>query len=257
MYSARAVRDRRAESAARRSGQALRIRGRFGFRQGGAALTSLLVTPETPAADLSVVQDFVADYLAEDEVLAAARARGVALGCEPISPGSGAALRFLASSLRARAVVEVGSGAGVSGLWLLRGMLGEGVLTSIDFDPENQRAARKALAEAGVAAGRARLITGRGLDVLPRLTDGGYDLVFVESGWVDYASYLEEGLRLLRDGGVLAFGNLLRIAAAGGTQEEHAGLRQLTEVIRVDPRLVPFLLPFGEGLLIAAKRDVQ
>jgi len=85
--------------------------------------------------------------------------------------GAGAALRFLAATLQARAVVEVGTGAGVSGLCLLAGMAPDGVLTSIDIEPEHQRAARRAFTEAGTTAGRMRLIMGQALDVLPRLTD--------------------------------------------------------------------------------------
>src|SRR5215475_89131 len=116
----------------------------------------------------------------EDEVMTTARARAAELGCVPIGPGGGAALRLLATMISARAVVEVGTGAGVSGVWLLRGMRADGVLTSVDVEAEHQRHARDTFAAAGVAPGRVRLITGRALEVLPRLTDGGYDLVLLD-----------------------------------------------------------------------------
>ena len=96
----------------------------------------------------------------------------------PIGSGGGAALRFLASLLEARAVVEIGTGTGVSGLWLLRGMRPDGVLTTVDIEAEHQRLAKEAFTEAGIPPQRARMITGAALDVLPRLTDGHYDLVF-------------------------------------------------------------------------------
>lgn len=67
-------------------------------------------------------QQYIEEWLAEDELLLSARRRGAELGAVPIGAGGGAALRFLAASLNARAVVEIGTGAGVSGLWLLRGM---------------------------------------------------------------------------------------------------------------------------------------
>src|SRR5450631_709496 len=86
-------------------------------------------------------------------------------------PGGGAALRFLAALLDARAVVEIGTGCGVSGVWLLRGMHPEGVLTTIDVEGEHQRLAKQTYAEAGIATNRVRLISGPALDVLPRLTD--------------------------------------------------------------------------------------
>ena len=94
------------------------------------------------AEDLSALYAHVEGYLAEDDVLLAARAEADRLGCTPVGPGAGAGLRFLAAAIGARAVVEVGTGSGVSGLWLLRGMAVDGVLTSIDVDPEIQRAAR-------------------------------------------------------------------------------------------------------------------
>ena len=82
-------------------------------------------------------------------------------------PAVGATLRFLATAIAARAVVEIGTGCGSSGLWLLRGMRPGGVLTSVDTEPEYHRLARKSFGQAGFAANQARLILGRALDVLP------------------------------------------------------------------------------------------
>ena len=82
-------------------------------------------------------------------------------------------LTFLASAIGAKAVVEVGTGTGVSGLCLLRGMHAEGVLTSVDLEAENQRLARDSFTEAGFAPQRFRLIAGAGLEVMPMLTDAG------------------------------------------------------------------------------------
>ena len=86
--------------------------------------------------------------MAEDDVLTAARARAEEVGVVPIGSGGGAALRFLASVLDARAVVEVGTGTGVSGLWLLRGMRSDGVLTTVDIEAEHQRLARQTFSDA-------------------------------------------------------------------------------------------------------------
>jgi predicted O-methyltransferase YrrM len=153
-------------------------------------------------------------------------------------------------------VVEVGTGAGVSGLWLLRGMAADGVLTSIDVEPEHQRAARQAFAAAGFSAGRTRLIMGQALDVLPRLTDSGYDLVFVDAVKTEYPRYLEHGVRLLRPGGVIAFDNVLwrgQVADPAHRDPATVALRDVARAVRDDERLVPVLLPLGNGLLAAAK----
>src|SRR3990170_3379995 len=99
------------------------------------------------------------EFVKEDEVLASARARAEEVGVAPIGSGTGATLQFLASVLEARAVVEIGTGTGVSGLWLLRGMRPEGVLTSVDTQAEHQRHAKQGFTEDGIASQRFRLIT--------------------------------------------------------------------------------------------------
>ncbi|MPZ65347.1 MAG: methyltransferase domain-containing protein [Pseudonocardiaceae bacterium] len=208
---------------------------------------------------MDAVRDYVEGYLAEDEVLATASERGHQLGCTPIAPGGGAALRFLAGALSARSVVEVGTGAGTSGLWLLRGMAADGVLTSIDVEPEHQRAARQTFLDAGFTASRFRLIMGQALEVLPRLTDGGYDLVFVDAAKPEYPRYLEAGVQLLRPGGVIAFDNVLwggRVADPAQRDPVTTALREVASMARDDEHLLPVLLPIGDGLLVAAKSSV-
>ncbi|MBX6769293.1 MAG: methyltransferase, partial [Actinomadura rubrobrunea] len=69
------------------------------------------------------------EYLPEDEALVNARRRGEEVGATPIGPAGGATLRFLAAVIDARTVVEIGTGCGVSGIWLLRGMRKDAVLT--------------------------------------------------------------------------------------------------------------------------------
>jgi predicted O-methyltransferase YrrM len=209
-----------------------------------------------PAAAFSAVREYMESLCTEDEVLATARERGQELGCPPIGPGGGAALRFLAGALAARAVVEIGTGAGVSGLCLLRGMAPDGVLTSIDVEPEHQRAARQAFTEAGFRPGRYRLIMGQALEVLPRLTDGGYDLVFVDAAKPEYPRYLEAGVRLLRPGGVIAFDNALwggRVADPSQRDPSSVALREVVATVYADASLVPLLLPVGDGLLLALR----
>jgi len=214
------------------------------------------VASDTPTIDSDALSAYVEGYLTEDDNIAAARARGVELGCAPITAGGGAALRFLATALRAKAVVEIGTGAGVSGLYLLRGMAPDGVLTSIDVDPEHQSAAKRAFAGAGMGPGRTRLIMGRALDVLPRLTEEAYDLLFVDAAKSEYPGYHEQGVRLLRPGGVIAFGSVLwsgHVANPARRDAETVALREVARAVREDERLVPVLLPLSDGLLVAAK----
>jgi predicted O-methyltransferase YrrM len=203
---------------------------------------------------------FTEAWLTEDDTLADARPKGSELGAVPIGSGGGAVLRFLAASIGARSVVEIGTGAGVSGTWLLRGMATDGVLTSIDLEAEHQRVARQTYANAGFAPSRVRLISGKALEVLPRLSDGAYDLVFVDAAKTEYADYLVEALRLLRPGGIVAFDNALwhgRVADTANRDADTIVLRELLRRVRDDERLVPLLLPSGDGLLAAVLQAPQ
>lgn len=165
---------------------------------------------------------------------------------------------MLAAAVGARTVVEVGTGTGVSGLYLLGGMPDDGVLTTIDVEPEHQRAARETFAEAGIRPNRTRLITGRALDVLPRLTDGAYDLVLLDADKRDFDAYLEQALRLLRPGGVLAVDNALwhdKVADPAQRDETTTAIREMGKRVRENERLVPAMLPTGDGLLVAVVRS--
>ena len=209
------------------------------------------LTAKETVAKGAVIEYDEAEYAVEDEPLLTARANAEELGgTEPVAPATGAALRFFATAIAARSVVEIGTGCGSSGVWLLRGMRPGGVLTSVDTEPEYHRLARKAFAQAGFATNQARLILGRALDVLPRLSDGAYDLVFCDADQASYPEYLIASLRLLRAGGIVVFNDTL--SPGPGPAED--GIRELAGIIRIDERLVPLLLPIAGGLLAAIKK---
>lgn len=200
---------------------------------------------------------YAEEFVTENEVIEDARRRGEELGATPVGNGAGVLLRLLAAAVKARSVVEVGTGAGTSGLWLLQGMPDDGILTTIDVDAEHQRAAKKAYAEAGVAHQRTRVITGRALDVLPRMTDGAYDMVVVDGDKNEYPEYVDHAIRLLRSGGLLVLDNMLwhdKVADPAARDEQTTVLRDLGKKLRDDDRLVPALLPVGDGVLAAVKR---
>lgn len=199
--------------------------------------------------------EYAAGYLPEDEPLLAARASAADLGgTEPVLPAVGATLRFLACAVGARTAVEIGTGCGSSGIWLLRGMRPGSTLTSVDTEPEYHRMARKAFTQAGFAQNQCRLILGRALDVLPRLSDGTYDMVFCDADPRDYPDYLAAALRLLRTGGIVAFNNALLAGTSPDAGDDDVA-SDLASQVRADERLVPVLVPLGDGLLAAVKRS--
>ena len=204
----------------------------------------------------SQAREFAESFVPEDDVMKVARGMSAEVGVTPISPGTGAMLRVLAAASSARAVVEIGTGTGVSGLWILGGMRPDGVLTTIDIEPEHQRMARRIFAEAGHAASRTRLIAGRGLDVLPRLADRAYDLLFLDGDRADYEACAQAAPRLLRSGGVLAINGALaggKVADPTVRDPQTVALREVVKSIRDNEQWSAALVPVGDGLLCAVR----
>ena len=200
---------------------------------------------------------FAEDFLPEADAAFAAREAAVEFGISPVSRGTASALTFLARVVQAKTVVEIGTGSGVSGLALFAGMQPDGILTSVDIETEHQQAAREAFRSVGIAPQRFRLIAGSALNVLPRLSDGAYDMVFVDADKLEYAEYVEQGLRLLRHGGILALDNALwhdRVADETNTDDQTESVRAALAAVSDNEDLVPALLPVGDGLLVAVKR---
>lgn len=200
---------------------------------------------------------YAEDFIPEADVVSRARRAGTELGAIPVGTGTGALLRVLAAAMGARSVIEIGTGAGTSGLWLLQGMPEDGVLTTIELEPEHSRQAKELFDEAGVAHQRTRVITGRALEVLPRLTDGAYDLVLIDADKAAYPAYVEHAVRLLRPGGVMALDNMLwhdRVADPATRDPETTVLRDLGKTLRDDEELFGSLVPVGDGLYVAVRR---
>lgn len=188
----------------------------------------------------------------------AARARAAILaGSPPVQPAVGATLALLAAGVEARSVVSIGSGGGLAGLWLMRGMRTDGVLTALDGDPEQLRATRKAFADAGVAPSRARMIFGTPAEVLPRLSPGAYDMVVCDGPPREYSGHLGALRDLVRVGGTLTCHGLLdggRIADRTARAPQTVAWREIARTIREDETLLSAVLPIGTGLLVATKR---
>ncbi|MGY1703832.1 O-methyltransferase [Geodermatophilus sp. SYSU D00697] len=197
-------------------------------------------------------------FATETSALAAARSRAVRLGgLPPVEPAVGATLAVLAASGGARAVVNIGSGGGVVGLWLLEGMRPDGLLTALDGEPEQLRSARRAFTEAGHPPGRTRMIFGTPAEVLPRLSPGAYDMVVCAGAPTEYAPHLAAVLDLVRVGGTVACHGLLagdRIADRTARDEQTVTWRELARAIREHDDLTSAVLPIGAGLLVATRR---
>jgi predicted O-methyltransferase YrrM len=201
--------------------------------------------------------EFAEGFITEDFFKSQARARGVELGTKDTTPGSGAFLRYLAFTLKAQSVVEVGTGSGVGALWLLDGMLESGTLTSIDDEMEHTQIAKLAFAEADITQGRYRLITNTVVDVISKLTDRAYDLVVLRHNPEDLSFVISEAHRILRSGGALVIDNYYgggKVSDATQRDPKTVALRDTGKIIKNDSEhWVSSLIPIGDGLLVATK----
>lgn len=196
---------------------------------------------------------FVDERAVESPAAEHARTTATELGLDPVSPALAAQLSVLAAASRAKALIEIGTGAGVSGLALLAGNP-ESHLTTIDLEPEHQAAARNAFAEAGIASTRVRFINGRASDVLPRMNEGAYDLVFVDADPESALEYVEHGLRLAAPGGLVLVAHALHGAANPTDRSEAASaMRALIAELSGSTAVLSSVSPAGTGLLQIVK----
>lgn len=198
---------------------------------------------------------FVEEFLEEPVSLLKARARADELGIECVTPATGAQLAFIASALGATAIVEAGTGAGVSGLWLL-GASENSVLATIDTEPEFQSAAKQAFSDADIPANRTRVISGRAIEVMSNMADAAYDLVFLDADKETLEQQLHEAVRLLRPGGVVAIAHALwrdRVPDPAMRDDATVTYRDALRFFSQNGNFVTALSTVGDGLLMASK----
>lgn len=193
----------------------------------------------------SAVDRYVIDHLVpEDAVLAEVVATSDAAGLPSIhvSPPLGKLLHLLARIHGARRILEIGTLAGYSTIWLSRALPTDGHLVTLELDAMHAEVARSNLARAGLAD-HVDVRIGAAIDVLPRLRNEGqgpFDLVFVDADKASYPAYFEWALRLSRPGTVLVFDNVVRNGAVideGNTDPNVQGVRLLHELVEASPHV--------------------
>lgn len=198
---------------------------------------------------------YAEEFVAEPDAIAAARRHSMELGIDAVSPAMGAQLALLAAASTCHSILEIGTGAGVSGLWLLRGAP-NAVLSSIDIEFDHQQVARTAFADANVPANRIRLITGTAAQVLPKMNDGAYDLVFIDADPESLLDYVEHGLRIARRGGIVVVAHALwrgRVADPAARDDTVTDYRTLLATIAESSAVAAALSTAGDGLLQLVK----
>lgn len=203
------------------------------------------------------VAQFSDNYLPEDPHQSAAREKGIELGINDATPGSGAYLRYVASLISAQSVVEIGTGSGVGTLWILKGVLSSGVVTTIDPEVQHIQIARLVLNDADVAPNRYRLITGDYLDVMRKLADRAYDLVVFRGNAEDILDVIDQSHRILRIGGILAIDHFFgggKVPDPVQRDPKTVALRDAGKYLKSQNEVWSISLnPVGDAVLLATK----
>jgi predicted O-methyltransferase YrrM len=198
---------------------------------------------------------FAENFAHEDYFMQQARANGEEVGAADPTPGVGNFLKFAVQITKAKSVVEIGTGSGVGGLWLLSGMTPDGVLTTIDSEREHSKIARNIFEEADIASTRYRIITGKLIEVVGKLADSSYELIIIRPA-LDLFDMVQESYRLLKPNGLLVVDQALsggKVADPTQRDPESIARRDGIKVIKEDERWAASVLPIGAGVLVANK----
>ncbi|MFC7430816.1 MULTISPECIES: O-methyltransferase [unclassified Agrococcus] len=201
--------------------------------------------------ETALTSKYLDDLSPEDAILAGARDAADELGITPIDPAVGALLKLTTATLAASAILEIGTGTGVSGLWLLRGAP-TATLTSIDTELDHHSHARAAFTQAGYAQAKVRLITGSANEILPRMNEASYDVVLVDADPADRIEHVEHALRLVRAGGTVLVAHALlggRVADPAQRGDVVADARALLKELSASDAVAVAVSPAGDGLL--------
>ena len=208
----------------------------------------------TAYPDLETYRRSLLDY--EDELLAGIMPAAVRRGMPDISVNAetGQALNLLARLIGARRILEFGTLAGYSGIWLARALPPDGLLVTNEFEPLHAEVAGENFRRAGVD-GRVKIVLGGALEVMPELArHAPYDLVFIDTGKEIYGDALDFALEHTRTGGLILGDNT---NCFGQGHEELApdhpayGIQVFNQRIATEKRLQTMIIPVGSWLSVS------
>ena len=195
-------------------------------------------------------------FVREDEMLAFVRRQTAERGLPQINlqPGEGRMIQLLVMMSGARRVIEVGTLAGYSAIWIARGLPPDGRLITIEKSGLHARLARSHLERAGLDD-KVTVMQGDGLQILRKLKgEAPYDLVFIDADKPGYPHYLQWAVQHLRIGGTVMAHNAFRggHVLAPESEDDEAVVR-FNQALAQHPALVSTILGVGDGLALGVK----
>ena len=192
----------------------------------------------------TAVDDYITSQLIPADAALEATQRAAAEAGLPaisVSAPQGKLLHLLARMAGARRILEIGTLAGYSTIWLARALPSGGTLVSFEFDPKHAAVARANLERAGLAH-LVDLRVGRAIDLLPALdAEERFDFVFIDADKPSTTEYFEWALKLTRKGGVILVDNVVRegrVIDASGKDGDVEGMRRFLARLAREPRAV-------------------
>jgi len=152
--------------------------------------------------------------------------------------------------------VAITPAANVVGLYLLAGMPDHGILTCIDPEAEHQRSAKTAFREAGYAPSRGRFLPSRPLEVMGRLANDAYQVIYADVAALELPAFIKAAWPLLHQGGTLVLANSLldgTLADVSRTDRDTAAAREADEYLRELEGANVTRLPLGSGVTLVTK----
>ena len=189
------------------------------------------------------VDGYLGSLFPDDAVLRAAVERGRAEGLPEIavSPMQGRMLNILARAIGARAILEIGTLAGYSAVWLGRALPADGRMITLEVDAHHAEVARANLDSAGLHNVEVRL--GPARTTMPQLIEesaGPFDLIFIDADKVGYPDYFRWSLELSRPGTLIIADNVVRhggILDADSTDASNRAIREFNAMVAAEPRV--------------------
>ena len=196
----------------------------------------------TSATWTAVDDYFTGLMLPPDAALDAAQRSAADAGLPAISVSAtqGKFLHLLARIAGARRVLEIGTLAGYSTIWLGRALPQDGRLLTLEFDPAHAEVARKNIARAGLDP-LVEIRVGAAIDTLPGLTaEAPFDLFFIDADKPSTPEYFRWAIKLSRPGSVIVVDNVVRggdVIDSSGKNQDAEGMRRFFDLLAAEPRV--------------------
>lgn len=178
----------------------------------------------------------------QDAVLAATEQSIIDAGIPQISvsPNQGKFLQLLARLCQAQRILEIGTLAGYSTIWMARALPAGGKLVTLEYDPKHAAVAQQNIDRAGLQA-IVDIRVGKALDTLPQLLEeaaGPFDMIFIDADKLPYTEYFEWALKLSRPGTLIIADNVIRegrVLNDKSTDEMVMGVQRFNKALAANP----------------------